>query len=240
MKDIERLISQLAEQSQIQIANPSDLQRLVEQGVLSQKPQERTLAESVEILFETRKKVAVELAARMPGEPPPGHPSIDSLYNEIRESILFGLNGAAITLCGILVEYALKYAAYTIDVGGLQKYDPGLWDNYETKTFGPAVDAAAAFGLLTPDWVKALKSFKDTVRNPYNHYNIKKITKDVVAKGVKILKLDTGEIEEKDIPALDSPVIQTQAKPFIDRTLVLEVFHFADKVVRHLLNQVDA
>ena len=34
------------------------------------------------------------------------------LYDQIRLCMLFNLNGAAITFCGILVEYALKYTTY--------------------------------------------------------------------------------------------------------------------------------
>lgn len=240
MKDIEQAISRLAEQTGVLIARPEDIQKLVEQGVLTRKAPQRTLEESIEVLFERRKKAALEIARRFPGPLPSGHPSIESLYAEIRNCVLFGLNGAAITLCGILVEYVLKYAAYTREVGGHQKYDAKLWDAYENKTFGPAIDAAAEAGLLTEDLIRRLRSFKDTVRNPYSHYNIKKITEHVVAKGVKILKLDTREIHGRDIPAVESPVIQAQAKPWFDGGLVWGVVSFADTVVRHLLDQIEA
>jgi hypothetical protein len=49
-------------------------------------------------------------------------PSIQSLYNEIKEAIIFGLNGAAITLSGVLVEHALKYATYKIEGAGLEQH----------------------------------------------------------------------------------------------------------------------
>ncbi len=94
-------------------------------------------------------------------------------------------------------------------------------------------------GVVADEWIQRLRSFKDKVRNPYSHYNIKKITKDMMAWKVKIGKVDTGQIEEKNIAAVHSPVIQTQAKPFVDAHNVLEVFSLANEVVRHLLKRID-
>jgi hypothetical protein len=37
--------------------------------------------------------------------------------------MLFNLNGAAITFCGILVEYALKYVTYAKEDSGAISFD---------------------------------------------------------------------------------------------------------------------
>jgi hypothetical protein len=55
---------------------------------------------------------------------------------------------------------------------------------------------------------------------------------------VKRLDLKTGEVQEIDIAAKDSPMIQAQAKPIMDEYHALAVFHFADEVVKYLLPQI--
>ena len=95
-------------------------------------------------------------------------------------------------------------------------------------------------GFLEEVMAKQLQSFREDIRNPYSHYNIRKITKDVIAGKVKKVTLSTGEIDEIDIPAKESPMIQAQVKPWVDQQRVLAVFHFADAVVKHLVNKLDA
>ncbi len=239
MKNIKRLLDQLAQQADMIITSPEQIETFSQQGVPVHESPESTLEERLDTIFKTIKELAPQIAPRL-AVTPVGHPSIASLYTEIKACIMFALNGAAITLCGILVEYALKYAAYAREVGGVKRYDAKLWDRYEKKTFGSAIRAADGAGLLTDDLKKRLRSFKKDVRDPYAHYNIKKITKDVVWGKVKIAKVDTGEVHEKDVPAVESPVIQAQAKPLVDAHQVLDVFSFADEVVRHLLKQIEA
>jgi len=55
----------------------------------------------------------------------------------------------------------------------------------------------AVFWHVPPE---KLHKFRETIRNPYNHYNIKTITRDVLAEKVKKLDLNTGHVEEIDIP----------------------------------------
>jgi hypothetical protein len=86
---------------------------------------------------------------------------------------------------------------------------------------------------------KQLDFFREDIRNPYSHYNIGKITQDVIAGKVKKINLSTGEIEEVDMPAKDNPLIQAQVKPWIDRQRVLDVFYFADTVVKFLIGKLD-
>ena len=164
---------------------------------------------------------------------------MESLYKEIRECILFGLNGAAITLAGNLLEFALKHTTYVKEVGGYQSYDAEKWDEFEGIEFGDAIGRAKGAGLVRSQMARQLQSFREDIRNPYSHYNIRKITKDVIAGRVKKLDLATGQIEEVDIPAKDSPMIQAQAKPWVDQQRVLDVFYFADQVVNFLISKLD-
>ena len=59
---------------------------------------------------------------------------------------------------------------------------------------------------------EALISFKNKVRNPYLHYNIKKITTKVAANKVKKINVNTQKVEELDIPAEENPVLRGFAK----------------------------
>ena len=137
-----------------------------------------------------------------------------------------------------MVEFALKFATYNREVGGFGIYDSTKWDEFEKITMGPAIDHAKRANLINEEHVEQLRRFKDSYRNPYNHYNIKKITAPIVWEKAKILNVYTGSMEERDIAAKDSPVIQAQAKPYVDAATVLNVFTFADSVVKLLLSQL--
>lgn len=99
---------------------------------------------------------------------------------------------------------------------------------------GPTIAEAKLLTIINDKQEIALKSFKDTIRNPYLHYNIKKITKRVAAKNVKKLNINTQKVEELDIPAEENPVLWSFAKKFVDREMVIDVFKFVDKTIREL------
>ena len=138
-------------------------------------------------------------------------------------------------MSSILIEYSIKYVTYIRESGGHGSANPDEWDEFEEMEFSPAINRARKAALLDSEMAKRLHSFRTTIRNPYNHYNIKKITKNIVARKVKQLNVNSGQVEEVDIEAEKNPMIQTQAKPFMDEHHVLSVFHFADEVVKYLL-----
>lgn len=233
--DIERLLSRLSPDADRIVANPSDMVQLLRAGVRPQPPPRLSIEERVERLFSGRKECAVERAKALPVAPDPAPPAVVSLYNEIAESIVFGLNGAAITLSGVLVEFVLKYATYIREVGGFLKYDSDRWDEFERITFGRAIKRAKAAGLLTDQWMNDLQRFMKKFRNPYSHYNIRKITSDGVWDKVKVVNFVTASVEEKTIAVKDDPVLQAQAKPIVDSMHVYQVLGFADEVAKYLL-----
>lgn len=239
MDDLEKLLSELAENSDVRMLSPVTIERLKTKGIHFSEPPKRTLEESINLLFSNeRKGKAIEIAKQLPAPPSMAAPSITSLYNEIREAIIFGLNGAAITLCGVLVEHALKYATYKVEMGGFAKYDPAKADEFEKFALGVAIDRAAKAGLLTQTQVDNLKLFKDKYRNPYNHYNIKKITEGCHGD-LTTLNIETGKVETNHVEAKDNPVIQAQLKPYVDAASVFEVFTFVDSVVKYLWSKIN-
>lgn len=234
-KNIRKKLDELSKGGDTIIANPDDIEKLKEQGLPIRVVPSKTIPE----LFQERLNSAVDIAKYLPTLPDRLPPAIKSLYQEIRECIFFGLNGAAITLSGNLIEFTLKHATYVKEVGGYQKYDSTKWDEFETIEFGSAINRAKRAGLLPSKMAKKLQSFREDIRNPYSHYNIKKITEDVIAGKVKRINLSSGEIEELDIPAEDSPMIQAHVKPWVDQQRVLGVFHFTDMVVKFLILKLD-
>ena len=121
---------------------------------------------------------------------------------------------------------------------GYQKADSQQWDYFEKIELGPAIKRAKKAGLIDSQMEKKLDSFRKTIRNPYNHFNIKKLTQDVVAEKVKVVDTESGAIEEQNLPAKDNPMIQAQVKPFVDDYHVIPVFYFADEVVKYLLTKI--
>jgi hypothetical protein len=236
--DIESILSRLAADADRIVANPADIEQLIKQGVRFDQTPKKTLEESIDLLFSTTKQHAVDRAKMLPAFPQMPR-AVASLYGEIITCIIFGVYGAAITLSGILVEFVLKYCTYIREAGGYAHYDPQHWDQFEQITFGPAIKRAAKAGLINPTQIDDLNRFKNVVRNPYNHYNIRKITASVVWDKVQVVKLDTGAVEEKRIAAKDDPIMQAHAKPLVDQRQVLRIFGFADAVTRALLALVE-
>jgi hypothetical protein len=229
--DIEKIMNALAKNHNKLIVNPDTLEELKARGI----PFNVIPSQTIEEMFEQRKLIAFEKAPQLPSLPQGLPPAIQALYQEIRECIFFGLYGAAITMSTILIEFTLKHATYIKEAGGYQKAVPGEWDEFENMELSTAINRAKKAGIIDSKMSKKLHSFRVTIRNPYNHYNIKKITKNVVAKGVKEVDVNTCEVKEVDLAAKDNPMIQTQAKPFMDEYHVMAVFYFADEVVKNLL-----
>jgi hypothetical protein len=174
---------------------------------------------------------AEALLANLPARPEMAAPSIMSLYDETWRAILLGLHGAAIVMCGNLIEYVLKYAIYTCKAGGFARFDPDDWAPIETMTFDPAIRETFKLGLIDDDQRDILVEFKNTVRNPYSHHNIQKIVKGSVANQVQVMNMETGEVSEQNIDADKNLVIAAQVKPLVDQANVLRHFDLAHQVV---------
>ena len=135
---LKKKLEKLANGTDVIIANPDDIEKLKEQGLPIRIVPSKTITE----LFEERLKSATEVAKHLPTLPHKLPPAIKSLYQEIRECIFFGLNGAAITLAGNLIEFTLKHTTYVKEVGGYQRYDSSKWDEFEKIAFGEAINRA--------------------------------------------------------------------------------------------------
>jgi hypothetical protein len=241
MEDIQKLIKDLEAEGGRAIANPKTMQELRELGIdIPDGSQIIPWNEYLDSVFsEDNKKKAKERLQRLPELPNIPVPAVTSIYKEILKNIALGLNGTAITLSCVLVEYMLKFSAYKVEMGGFKRYDSAKLDEFEKLEFGDAVGRATKNGLLSKQEKKELHEFRDKIRNPYLHYNLKKITSKIYIKGLKTLNTKTGEVEIKDVRAEDDPVIQAQAKPFADENQINEVFSFANKIVHSLWAKIE-
>jgi len=227
-------MNELAGDSDTIIINPETLEELKRSGV----PFDTVPAPTIEQLFEQRKQNAFLRIQQLPSLPQGLPPAVQALYQEIRECIFFGLNGVAITMSAILIEFVLKHTTYIKEAGGYQVADPQDWDRFENMELASAINRAKRAGVLDAKMEKRLDSFRKTIRNPYSHYNIKKITQGVVARKVKQVNTKTGEVTEVDLEAKDHPMVQAQVKPWMDEHNLVAVFNFADEVVKYLLRQI--
>lgn len=187
------------------------------------------------VFSESQKKSALERVKAIPEIPDLPLPVVVGIYREILRCITLGMNGAAITLSSILVEYMLKYASFTTEAGGFQKYDAIKWDKYEENiTFHTAIESAHRNGLLTKNRRDSLMNFKKLIRNPYLHYNIKKITAGMIKKNVPRINLETETQETVDLLADANPIIWADAKAFADEKEVIHVFTYANEFVKEM------
>lgn len=135
---------ELAKDSDHLIASPEKLQELKAQGVPFKITPSKTLDEE----FADRLVEAKKIITQLPELPDPISHSVRLLYQEIRECIFFGLNGAAITMCGILIEYILKLGIYAADTNGSREFDADKWDKLEENIeLSSAIDMAKSRNL---------------------------------------------------------------------------------------------
>jgi len=232
--DINDLIAENSKDTTHFIASPETIEQMIKAGLKLDEQKLMTEDEYIEQLFASRQDAAKKLIKQLPAPPQLALPPLTSLYAEIRECILFGLNGAAITLSAILVEFAIKHAI--VDrTKGVEVYDKQEWDRIEGRELGKVIDEAAKLKMFDDDEIKRLKTFKDKVRNPYLHYNIKKITTGAVMPEVSAYSTKTGKIEKQyNLKAEDNPFLWQLAKKHIDEQMVLDYFNFVDSIVKRL------
>lgn len=121
------------------------------------------------------------------------------------------------------------------------------------KPFGHAIDWCEKKGYLTDVEIKFLRQFKDKIRNPYQHVDVKKIVGESKARGWRI-PLEKGKGAESLLSLLkgvekvvkgeagsgelmgykDSRVIGTIIKGTVDKKRTLPLFLNVEKFVRDL------
>lgn len=232
MKNMNDPLTELVKGATHIISKPETIKELQRQGVKFDEPKKLTPEQAVDNIFAERRAIALANISKLVSPPNIAIPTIGFLYDEIRECILFGLYGAAISLSAVLVEFSLKHAIVRKKFG--DTYKESEWDRIESMELNPTIKEAKQQGVIDEETEKKLISFKDSIRNPYLHYNIKKITKNVAARKVKRFDIKTREVKEVDLDAKNNPIVWSFAKRFVDKEMVFKVFGFADSLVKNL------
>lgn len=233
-QDINELIAANMEGATQFIGSTSTLKELIAKGLRIDRHTPETNEEYLDRVFGERQTAALKVIEELPEVPNIALPPITSLYNEIRECVLFGLNGAGITLSAVLVEFAIKHAI--VDKNSDSKvHDGAEWDRIEKLELGAVIGEAKKLELFEPADIEQLVIFKNTVRNPYLHYNIKKIIGDATMPQAKAYNIKTNKIETfYDLEAKDHPFLWQMSKERMDEASVMNCVRFADSIVRKL------
>jgi hypothetical protein len=239
-EDINELLAPYVEGATQFIARSSMLDTMIKKGLKVDKSAPESNEEYITRIFAERKKVAGAVIDKLPTKPNIPLPPILSLYDEISECVLFGLNGAAISLSAVLIEFAIKHAIVDRN-SGVEIYDKAEWNRVEKKELGAVIAEAEKLKLFNEAGIKQLIQFKNNIRNPYLHYNIKEITKDVIMTEAYAYNAESNKVEKMyNLKAEDNPFLWELGKRKVDEETVLVAFTFADSVVRALFPKPSA
>lgn len=230
---IHALVFRALRGNQLVVASSETIEKAIEKGEPITAEPELSIEAAIDKLFEHRRNKAQVFASKLLPCPVPETPIL-YLYDQIRQCILFDMNGAAITFCGILIEYALKYATFIRETGGGSTFDSAIWEEFEGITLVPAIVRAKKAGLINDEEETQLREFAKELRNRYSHFNIQKITEGVIFENVKERNIKTGQTQIIELPASRSPTLQIIAKEKLDEMTVFKVFDFCDRVVGNL------
>jgi len=225
--------------------DPTYIEPLRQAGVLNTRSSSEAY---IEKLFAERKQKALEIDKQL-GEAPllPDFPQA-ALCNEMRECMTFGLNGAAITLGALLVESTIKTAIARKLVGVTGPYPAKMseeaynaeMERLETKAFSKAIEEAFVIGIISEELRGRLHSFRAKIRNPYLHYNLRKLTAGVKMTNVKTLDAKTGETKYMDIDLSKQSGAWHIGKKFVDEQMVSSVYLFAIEIASLFFGPKDA
>ena len=134
---------------QVWVARPELVERMLKDGDKDIKEVETPpVNEGLKALFEKRLSEALQVVDQLPNCPIYEPPLVE-LYDDIRFSILFGMHGNAINLCGTLLEFVLKYVRFLRDYGRKEAFNQDAWTTYiEKQTLHNAIERARKEGFI--------------------------------------------------------------------------------------------
>ncbi len=216
-EDIQRKLNELAKNSDVMIASPDTIANL--QGRMSGFSSKfETYQEYLDKLFAEKRAASYDLLNQLPDlDPIIANPTASALYEEVRQCAVMGIPGATITQAVILLEHAARHRLWEMRL----ESDPhARWEDVELLNLGDCVKELKKKGVINKSESKRLVDFNENVRNPYLHYNIKRL---LTIEGVTITELPsinvkTGETTIlKDVSVPDMPQLCFSAKRVMDK-----------------------
>lgn len=223
-KDIKKKLDILSEYADYIIANPETIKNLQEKN-LPFNSQVITYENYLDRLFkEKRVKAEIRIKNLPLLDSNIGNPQISALYDEFRECFVLGVNGAAITLAIILLEYACKYRLL-ISKG--KTPSASGWKSVDGLLFKETIEKLYIKKAINDFEKEQLLSFNDDIRNNYMHYKIRKIIKDMIILELPKLNVKTGEIViQKDVDVKKIPQLWFSAKKRNDEIMIISIASF--------------
>ena len=233
MDDVQKKLDELVKNSDLFLASPDTIQHLQEKG-LPIKSVTQTYSEYLDELFKKRRAQADEIINDLPLiDESIANATVQSLYEEFKESFLMGINGAAIVLAILLLDLSAKYRLYE---ERLKKNPKASWTPIEEMLLGEVIRELRVHEAITETEETALLSFNSKIRNNYLHYNIKKLVKGIIAEELRGVNVKTGEeIIERNVKAESRPHLWFFAKKVLDKKTIVERTNFCIKWVNKLL-----
>jgi len=156
--------------------------------------------------LESMKKTLYENLPKLPNEELPFmEPHLRAIYFQAYYLMAMGFYNTSLVLCGILLENLVKEKLFMNEISD---------EELEKMNFGQAINKTKNMGLLSEEEIKFLESKKDSLRNPYVHYNKMKLSEGIY---YPVWKIPSGEIVPKliapDKRVKDGEITEAEARP---------------------------
>lgn len=232
-KEIKKKLDEMLTYSSYIVANPSTIEQMQKKN-LPIHSRFISYEEYLDNLFEEKRSKAREIIELLPlFDTKVGNAVAESLYNEFRECFVLGVNGAAITLAIVLLDYSTKHRLLMFK----RETNPSTdWKSVEGMQLGDTIKALGDAGLLTEEEKAQLMRFNSRVRNSYMHYKIRELVKDMMIFELPTLNVRTGEVVvHKDVDVKTMPHLWFSAKKKLDATTVVDISTFCINWANKLL-----
>lgn len=213
-KKIKESLDQMVEFADYMIASPDTIEQLRQRN-LPIKSTFVTYDDYLSKLFKEKRDQAEQIIEHLPQlDERIANGVANALYNEFRECYVLGVNGAAIILAIILLEYAMKHKIYEMI---LETNPDAGWKRVESKDFKWCVEQLKEHGVITENEETDLYDFNTNIRNNYIHYKIRKMISNMYLQELPALNVATGEITiHRDVFVKDMPHLWFSAKKKLD------------------------
>lgn len=234
--NVQKELNELVKQSDLFVSSPETIERLKARG-LPIKSIFITYKEYLEKLFTEKRKIADDLIGKLPIlDANIANATIYALYEELKECFVLGIPGAGITLSVILLETALKYRLFE---ERSKKDQNSKWEDIEQIDFKRTINDLFSQKVITKEEKKELNDFNLETRNPYIHYNIKRLVKDMILQEMSSVDIETGVVTKlKNIKPSEYPSLWFSAKRVLDKKTIVLVSTFCVDWVNKILLKV--
>lgn len=172
-------------------------------------------------LFTKKKAVALQLVTPMPKmRDDIGSSVLQSIYEEMRDSLTLGMFSSAIMHSILLLEYSMRIRVYKERM----KSNPNAeWSDIAGVLIKPLAQNLLDFKIIDKDQKADLIKFNEEVRNPYMHINIHELTKHITldATSINIIKEEIKMM--RDLSVTEYPYLWFAGKKKYDAINVIPI-----------------